>query len=394
VARTGDTVEVAGGTYPGQALTRDPAKAASAAKVVFRPSAGARVILGGLKFGTSVTSMDGPRDISVSNMRIVSAEGKELSVAAFGGTDNVLWENLDAGNFYLNGVRNFTVRGGNWGPCTSSGNQAVDRCSNSKIDRNPLNDRITIDGALFHDYRIVNGSGAHFECMFIAGGTNITIKNSRFRDCEFYNIFLQFHGSPFDGLRIERNHFGTPWNGRGVQNRVSGVTFSGRGYVWKDVLVKRNSFTTAIQPDDGDSGGWVDFRIVENIGDAFQDCRARGAVMARNIWRRGACSSADLSVPFGYAVNAGALAAVAAEAAAVRRAFSGAASGFLPARIARDLRGARLPAPTGRGWDDSAVRTILGSKVYVGGAYGAPGAHPAIVSRARWRAAQRVLGAS
>lgn len=385
-------MQVASGIYAGQAIVRAPAKRSSR-RVVFRPAPRARVILRGLKLGTSVTSGDGPRNLTIRGMRVVAANGKQLNVAAFAPTRNVVLRNLNAASFYLNGVRKFRVKGGDWGPCLSSGNHVVDLCSNSKIDRNPLNNNITIDGARFHDYRIVPGSGAHFECMFIAGGTNITVRNSRFSDCEFYNIFIQYHGSPFNGLRIENNRFYTPWNGQGVRNRVSGVTFSGRGYVWRDVLVRRNSFTTAIQPDDGDSGGWINFRIVRNIGQVHQGCGLNGVAFKRNVWRKARCSASDRRIPFGYVMGAGTLRPARVKAAVVRKIFVLAAKGRRPVGIARRLNRLGAPAP-GDKWTGRSVRGILFNRAYRGGFYGARGTHRRVITRAAWRAAHARLRSS
>jgi hypothetical protein len=358
--------------------------------VVFRPGPRARVILRSIHLGRSVTSGDGPRNLTIRGMRLVAASGKQVGVSAYAGTRNVVLRNLNAASFYLNGVRNFKVKGGDWGPCLSSGNHVVDLCSNSKIDRHPLNNNIKIDGARFHDYRIVPGSGAHFECLFIAGGTNITVKNSRFSRCEFYNIFLQYHGSPFNGLRIENNRFATPWNGQGVPNRISGVTFSGRGYVWRNILVRRNSFTTAVQPDDGDSGGWVNFRIVRNIGQVHQGCGFRGVRFRQNVWKEGRCRASDRRIPFGYGMRAGTLRPAVGKALVVRKIFVLAAKGRRPAGIARRLNRLRAPAPGSR-WTRRSVRGVLFNRAYLGNLYGARGTHKRVIRRATWRAAHARL---
>ena len=385
-ARPGDTVKVAGGTYPPQILTRDTSKA-SGRKVAFRPARRAAVTLRGLKFGTGVASSDGPRGISIRRMRVQDSSGRQAPVSAFAGSADLLWRDVDAAGFYVNEVRRLRIDGGDWGPCRSSGNFTTDGCTNSKID-GPGNDRITIDGARFHDYRIVPGSGAHFECLFLAGGTRITVKNSRFDGCEYYDIFIQYHGAPFDGLRLLRNRFGAPYDGRGTANRVSGVSFSGRGYHWRDVRVERNSFETGIEPDDGGGAGWERFRIARNIGALSQGCQTPGVQFTANVWRRGACGARDLSAPFGYEVQDGSLARSPKAATVVRRIFAARLRGRPARAIARALRHRRATAPAG-GWTGARVSAVLRNRAYRGGLFGVPGAHPPLVSRVAWRGAQR-----
>jgi chitodextrinase len=307
VAQPGQIVEVAGGTYSAQAILYDPSKT-SPVPVVIRPAASATVVLRGLKLGTHVMSGDGARNLTIKDMRIRTEDGRKTNAVAFAGSNNVRWENFDASNFYLNGVKNFTVQGGNWGPCISSDNQPADRCSNSKVDGNSYpygNENVVIDGAYFHDYRIVLGSGAHFECMFLNGGRNIVVRNSTFTNCAFYDIFVaRRSGDPFDGLTIENNWFDTPWNEATSgprQVRDGAVAFShggSRNYPWKNVVVRFNSFhsTTGISwNEDGGSYTTSNNRAVGNILEN-QSCDTSRWNYAYNLMYGIKCGATDASI--------------------------------------------------------------------------------------------------
>jgi hypothetical protein len=241
-------------------------------------------------------------------MRVQAPDGRQVDVHAFAGTENVLWENLDAANFYLNGVKNFTIKGGDWGPCTSSGSDDVDQCGNSKLDGNSApygNENVLIDGAYFHDYRIKLGSGAHFECMFLNGGKNIVVRNSRFENCAFYDIFVaRRSGDPFDGLTIENNLFDTPWDEATdgpSQNRAGAVAFSHGGDTaepWKNVLLRFNSFhpdTGVTWNEDGGAYATSNNRAIGNIMEN-QSCDTARWTYAYNVVNGVGCSDTDTNV--------------------------------------------------------------------------------------------------
>jgi recombinase len=399
VARPGQVVSVAPGTYPHQTIRFDPSKTSSK-HVVIQPAAGRPVVIRGLDLGTFTG--DGPRHLTIKNIHSAPYDGVTATGFQAGeGTQDVTWVNLDASNFYLRGVKNFHIVGGDWGPCYVP-TKVPDACGNNKIDYAAppyANDRIIVDGARFHNMQCRNhdcsGTGVHFECVFLAGGTNIVIRDSTFRDCEFYDIFVsrtnRTPAGSFSGLRLERNWLDTPWDGRRHQNRDGALAFKPNGLYeapFANVLVRRNSVVSGISVnDDGTTAVYTKFRLVRNIASGPEGCY-RSATYASNVWTGGGCSPSDRRPPFGYAVADGRLKPAKGAAAAVRSAFRQAAGGRSPQAIARTLRRERAPAPQG-GWTAAAVRTLVADRGYLGNAYGARRAHPALVSHAVWKRARR-----
>jgi hypothetical protein len=371
-AASGQVVQIAAGRYPYQEIDADAAKTSNA-HVVFEPAPGASVYILTLAFG------NGTGTPAASHVTVRNIHAGELQ--AFTPARDLTWINLDAGNFYVRGVQNLLIKGGDWGPCGSRG---TPNCGgNSKIDYpqgEQPNDRITIDGALFHDYRIENPSD-HFECLFLAGGTNITIRNSRFVNCEFFDIFTQYTGGSFDGLTISGNWFGQPWNGQGAQNRSTAIELSPRGTPYANVLLQRNSFadgTGVTWNDEGRDLTYTNVRAVDNIFGTTPDCYLSVTFQSNLAPDGNVCGAGDAHVPYGYAVGGGRLQVVRAQATRVQRAFALAASGAKLRKITRST-----------GFSSTTVRAVLANRAYLGGVYGAPGAHPALVSAKRWAAAHK-----
>lgn len=384
-ARGGGQIEMAAGSYPRQQIFRDPARR-SGEQTIVRPASGATVRLAGLVLGASEEN-NAPSDLVLEGLDVVGA-----SVEIFEAATNVTLKNVDGPNFYIRGAKNVRVSGGSWGPCLTDG--LTRTCGNSKLDAGTppwVNENVTIENATFHDYRIVPGSGAHFECLFLLGGKNITVRNSRFTNCEFFDIFVQHHSVTLEGLRIEGNQFEAPFDGHGVR-RDTAIMFSGGGYQWTNVTVRRNSFVgSSPYLDDGTSGGYATVTVEDNIGQTPSGC-IQAVTYRRNLWLGGGCrSELDLrTTPFGYVLVPGGLRLESKQADSVRRAFGGASSGTPLKTIVKRLRGSRAPAPNG-GWRIATLRSLLADPMYLGSRLGAPGAHPAIVRPKAFRLAQRTL---
>ena len=295
IARQGDVVEVAGGAYGAQSIVRDDKYTTrDVPGVTFRPARGAKVTIADMKFGRWVEieggAADAPSNITIRDMadnRTAVGNSGSLNGGAINdcewtsGTNAyyITVVNIDACNMQISGSHFVTIRGGDWGPCTT-GIPGSDGCSNMKIVDGPSTN-ITIDGAYIHDFRIVPGSGEHLECLFIVSGLNMTIRNSTFEDCEFYDIFIQrYDGHELRNLTIQNNFFDSPWNGSNSSQGGVAVALSPRHQAFKNILIRFNSFHASASIDtDNDRDGTVhsNVRILGNVLPQF-DCNQNTGV--------------------------------------------------------------------------------------------------------------------
>jgi chitodextrinase len=320
IAQLGDVVEVAAGAYPMQQVTEKTGKDAPglAPDVVFQPAPGAAVLVAGVQFGSGCCGApgNGPDHITLRNMSESRPVGSQTGWVIGHESNDITWENIDAANFYIYSARDVLINGGDWGPCNADTGGG---CSNSKIDQEPSyrTERVTVSRATFHDYRIQPGSGSHFECMFIVGGRDVTIRRSKFYNCEFFDIFVQYYQdlnfgrlsyNPLAGLTIENNWFAQPYDGNGSL-RPTSLYFSDRWhYGLENVLVRYNTLYGGYVGLCGDSGGdctdggvpinMSNVRSVGNLQSAtWAGCEAgvthRSNVYVAGSGSRQACDSSD-----------------------------------------------------------------------------------------------------
>ncbi len=226
------------------------------------------------------------------------------------GSRYVTLRNINAGSVHLWFADHVLIRGGDYGPCHAvSGSPNV--CGNSKID---VSTNVTIEGARFHDYRFdescfTSGADCHWECLYVNGGRNVSIKRSKFYNCALYDIFATISGpdaarTGHRNLRIENNWFDTPWTetlGGGARARPTAVSLawcqnSPEGY--RNVLVRFNSFqrNTGLELDDNRSCVFENVRVTGNLLMYPGSCDSRvkyGFNLWSTAWRRGKCAKTD-----------------------------------------------------------------------------------------------------
>ncbi len=199
VARPGQVVVAAGGTY-GQQVIRPDSSKRSSRNVVFRPAKGAKVIIGCPDDGIGCLDIFGSH-ITIRNMHIaymppINGHPWQGTVGADRGSSDVLLVNIDGGALFM-ASPNSTVRGGDWGPSTDPNNMRIEEeCVNC-----------TLDGLNIHGF--VVAQGGHFECITFEGGTHVTIENSTFRSCPIFSIFAK-PNSAINGALIQNNVFWNP----------------------------------------------------------------------------------------------------------------------------------------------------------------------------------------
>jgi hypothetical protein len=282
-------VQLAGGSYPGQSITGDSSKSSSV-DVVLQPAAGASV------------TVNGGLDISGSHFTLRGITVTSLTTLGYGSSPtDVTLENINGENWNVYGGSSFvTFKGGDWGPSDCydghSGAQCEATIAASVVNGvNTLPHDITFDGVYMHDYQ--TNSVYHDTCIFVVSGYNITIRNSKFRNCMDQDLFLQdWPGNGLHDVTVENNWFDTPRDHGVPQGNIT-ISFSGRNnIVWTNFLIRSNTILGTIDAGNGQTGGWNNTRIVGNLGE-FPSCQqAAGLSWSHNVWTGGKCSSSDRQV--------------------------------------------------------------------------------------------------
>ena len=294
-AKPGETIEVEAGRYPAQTITRAPASAAGPDVVIEAAPDAAVVVTGRLSLGSSEGSGDAPSHLVLRNLTAPKKRVQVIDPAGY-----ITLDDLRAGSFYVDGARHVTIRGGDYGDCGS----ADRRCEGGGPgSQNWIKDDVgssrtvdvTIDGATIHDYRLQPGP-YHYECLFVLGGTNVTIENSHFYRCELYDIFIQANGPhSIRGVTIQNNWFGRTQQPSGAP-RSSAVVLAQHveSSALSDVLVRFNSFAQgqALLDEGFAFGRYTHVRAIGNIlgVDGSANC-VPAVTYDYNVWLSGACGA-------------------------------------------------------------------------------------------------------
>jgi hypothetical protein len=288
IARPGATVEVAAGDYGYQSLARDAAKR-STDKVVFTPAAGAAVNVGILDFGQGQLGVPGPEHVTVRGMAIAY-------LRAWEGSRDLLWQNIKGKHFDVFDATDVVISGGDYGPCQAPRDDGacVSRIAGTA-------ERITLDGVAIHDVTSTDLANYHVDGMFIRGGKDIVIRNSRFWGNMITNIRVQDQPCCKNtNLLIENNWFNPPLQGDGVSPRFDAIDIDND---MDGLVIRNNSFSeSGLQL----LGTYTRARIVGNLMNS-SGC-APGVSYSHNVFvpfsaeaGQRACGATDRKVPrLGY----------------------------------------------------------------------------------------------
>jgi hypothetical protein len=223
-----------GGTYPAQEIDLDAHKSGSST-VTVQPAPGASVTIGtSLYLGDAAQQHSGPQHLRIQNLTVAGA------VRIGAGSTDVELDNVNGKVFGIAGSQNVRIVGGNWGPCSTP----ADGSCNSKIDMLSPGDpgvptsNIVIDGITIHDIISTNHGLYHTECLFLRAGTNVTIRNSKFYNCDIYDIFVQTGGPAITNVTIENNYFASP-----SPSGSECVAWGQANVTWSGWLVRFNTCT-------------------------------------------------------------------------------------------------------------------------------------------------------
>jgi hypothetical protein len=280
LATPGQTVELAAGTYSDTAIATDSTKT-SAADVIFRPVAGATVTFSSQLHVSA-------QHLELRGMRFTSKLWIEASAADVTMRGNAL-KNFD---LYSNGTqssRDISFIGGSVGPSANENSRIAS--NGPSTSASPKN--ILIEGVDFHDFTVSPGSGAHVECLQVWAVDGLTIRNSKFRNCEVFDIFLQklpggAAATP-SNILIENNFFDCCATGF-YSIRLADHA----GTSWKNVTIRNNSLNKEINPDP--SVPYSNVKIIGNVGPAVKfwsgstgaiEAKPAGIEVDYNVWYAG-----------------------------------------------------------------------------------------------------------
>jgi hypothetical protein len=200
-ASLGAVVELAGGTYGNQVLSGPKAPdQAIAPPVTFRPALGARVELGALEIYVPHVAI---QDMVIAKWKARYDVRDPKKYAA----GDLTVRRVDTHHFALNGTQNVRVSdsdvGPNRNPVTGDWPQDGIFIGAYPADTHvPTN--IVLDGVNVHDV-LKPSSTAHSDCVQFTAGINVTIRNSRFENCEHADLMIKGDQGPIDGFLLENN---------------------------------------------------------------------------------------------------------------------------------------------------------------------------------------------
>jgi hypothetical protein len=235
VAKPGQVVVVAGGTYPSQTLLYDETKSGATKNVVFRPAAGAKVIVSGDLAIADTRTVKGASHVTFKRITVTEnvnlegcgvPDGEECPPAASAGTSHLTFDHLRVKGpvaLLCHSCDHVKILGGVWGPdtylpCNDSLHPEVSPTYDASapgLAKLKRPNHILIDGARFQNFARCKRSD-HSECLQFEPADYVTIQNSVFTKCD--TITLAFFTS------------------------LAGDSKSAAGYAAPDHIVLQNNF--------------------------------------------------------------------------------------------------------------------------------------------------------
>jgi hypothetical protein len=275
VARPGQVVFVAGGTYPDQTIERDASKR-SGRDVIFRPSPGARVVI------------DDTLKINGSHVSFQGMKVREWEV--WGPADDVTLRNIDVDAFWITSASNVRIIGGDVGPYENGSSQIRSAYRSQVQSRN-----ILVDGVHFHDYDRTDPD-SHMECLQVWGTRGLTIRRSKFRRCAIFDVFIANDGDAagVSDVVVENSFFDEATAGG-----YYALFFDSKGRAMSNILVRNNSLLQGVYVETG-SGPISNVRIIGNVGPRNPNHCYEGVVFRHNVWHNARCGATDRRAPAGF----------------------------------------------------------------------------------------------
>jgi hypothetical protein len=158
---------------------------------------------------------------------------------------------------------------------------------------------ILFDGVYFHDWVLTPGSDAHVECLQVWGADGLTIRNSTFKNCWVFDIFMEklVGGSAPTptNILIENNFFDCCGGGDNYAIRLSDTSPVAS---WQNVTIRNNSSNQKFNL--GPGADYSNVKVLSNISKRL-DGTPPGVTIDYNDWYQGSAIGAhDFVAPPGY----------------------------------------------------------------------------------------------
>lgn len=282
LAKPGQEVEMAAGSYADTSLSLDSSKTSNA-DVLVRPAAGATVTF------TSQLHISA-RHLELRGLRFSSKLWIEASAVDVTLRNDTL-KNFDLYSDGKQSSEDISFIGGSIGPSANENSRIAS--NGTSTTASPKN--ILIEDVDFHDFTVTPGSEAHVECLQVWAVDGLTIRNSTFSNCEVFDIFLQklpegAAATP-SNILIENNFFDCCRSGY-YSIRMADHP----GTSWKNITIRNNSLDKAINPDP--AVPYSNVKIVGNVGPSLalwagstgvtQSKPPAGLTIDHNVWYSGA----------------------------------------------------------------------------------------------------------
>ncbi|HSC92513.1 MAG TPA: hypothetical protein VLB86_12720 [Gaiellaceae bacterium] len=280
VARLGQTVELAAGTYEGDQEFESRAKTGSGARIVFRPAADAAVSVGGITLrGQNHVEF---RDLTIGSWFVRSVQ-------------DVVFRNVTTRFFFIRSSDSVSILGGSVGGIQDGTSPTI-----GNYRGEPPSTNILVDRVLFHDVGRQQAPGAHIECLFLQESLGVVIRNSKFTRCDVMDLYISpTQGGPTaSNVLIENNWFDTPTDGGYYAVNLN----PDPGTDPKNFVFRFNSLDAGllIYPEPTYEGS----KVIGNVG-RVPYCGQKGIEYAGNVWANQRCAPSDRIGAAGYVDAAG-----------------------------------------------------------------------------------------
>jgi hypothetical protein len=287
LALPGQTVVLAGGSYPGQTIAYQAGKASAGSYVTFQPAAGATV------------TINGNLDNYASWVKVVGLQVAAVMTPAEGtGANHVLFDRIHSTNFQIGPSHDVVLSNSDVGPDPNCGTENTIGPDGLIPGAVPYN--ISLVGNYIHDQNGDNPvSGCHFGGLFLIAGHDMTFARNTFARNVVYDIQVQnftgsYGGTP-SNITIENNWFAGPveWLPQDTTwDRQPNVQLDCRAGAcsYSNWLIRYNSFYAGVSLAFDGATTLSNVRVVGNIGRDSYGCQA-GATFDRNVWLANPCGS-------------------------------------------------------------------------------------------------------